>query len=234
MKFTKTFSLVLVLVLLMGLTSCTSPAKTPEEAAEQFLTYFAKQKYNSAFDYVDSYDGFGFDDRDESGTKDIVDAVAKSMSFEIVGRTESETPVEIVAKVTTVDLRELYKSCTKEVTESMFSEALSEGADIDADEFKEKLTEAVVKAAESESVTKITTEVTFKMEEIDGSWFIVMDDLVFNNVCGHMNEANEWLKENLVDNGTGGETSSEVSEEAPTESAVESSVESSAESTPAE
>lgn len=225
MKFTKIFSLVMVIVLLAGLTSCTSPAKNPEEAAEQFLTNFSKQKYNDAFDFVDSYDGFSFDNRDESGTKDIVDAVAKTMSFEIVGRTDSETPVEVVANVTTVDLRELYKSAAKEVAESMFSEALSKGSAIDADKFKSQLIQAVVKAAESESATKTTTEVTFKMEELDGNWFIVMDDLVFNNVCGHMNEANEWLKENLVDNGTG-DASSEEPEDETDENDVEGSVES--------
>lgn len=223
MKAAKIVSLALVLILITGLTSCVTatPAGSPEEAAENFLKYFSQKSYNNAFVYVEEYDGFGFDNRDRFGSKKIIDAVAAGMSYEGVKKTDSETPVEVTAKVTTVDLKALYQSSVNDVTRSMLSDVLSQGGSIDADKFKKSIINKIAENAAKGDAPKVTTEVTFKMEETDGSWYIVMDDLTFNNVCGHINEANEWLAEALTKAYSADEVSSSAPEQTVSSEAAE-------------
>ena len=210
MNFKKLIAAVLSTILIIAtLSSCgTTPASTPEEATEQFLKFFAAHKYNKAFDYGEDYDGFSFDDRNSSDTKKIVRAVSDSMSYSIVGRTESDNPVEVVAKITTVDLRAIYKTCTEALVKDMFKDTLS-GTAIDYEAFKSNLNDAVIEAANAENAPVCTTDVTFKLNSVDDKWYIVLDDHTFDLVCGYLNSANEWLYNRMVTEGISPEDSVE-------------------------
>ncbi|MBQ6569092.1 MAG: hypothetical protein IJL87_02420 [Clostridia bacterium] len=229
-RITAVLSAAVLLVVMLA--SCKpTPASTPEEAVEMFLKYFSAAKYKNAFNYVDEYDGFSFDDRNSKDAKKIAKAVSKSMSYEVVGKTENENPVEVIAKVTCVDLTQIYKTCTEQVVSSMFKDILG-GKALESDDFKSALNQAVIKAISDKNAPVCTNEVTFKLTNNEGSWFVIMDDHTLDLVCGNIITANAWLEDRLASGEqAGGQIEEGTEQDEAGETAAESSAESAAETT---
>lgn len=230
MQFKKLTAVVVLMSLILSLCSCAAAASSPEDAVKRFADAFAKKKYRTAFTYVADYDGLSFDDRDSKGTKQIIDAVAKTVKIEIVGSAETENPYGVNTRITTVDIRKVYDQALNNVMKSIESDALS-GNTVSEEQLRELLVNAVVEGINTQGAPTVTTEATIKLEQRDAKWLIIMDDYTMNILTGYMSDANATFKTVLYGHDV---SSAETGEGEVVSEAEASAAESTAESKAAE
>ena len=152
-----------------------------------------QHNYKAAFAYVSDYDSFGFSD----GTEEIMNAVASSLTIEILGESGTSTSATVTVRITTVDLREVYKNSAASVIPQYYQAAVS-GRTISEAEIGERLVKEVVSQASDNYAPTVTTECDLKlMTDNRGKWVIRLDTVSYNAITGYLAEAN-----NLITTGT--------------------------------
>lgn len=168
-------------------------AKTPEEAITRFNKKMNDCSYKAAFDYVAEYDGLSFDSGDKSGTRKIVDAVAKTLEIEIVDIQTSGATGAAQLNVTTVDLRNIYSRAASTVTNNYVDTVLG-GAKVSAEEMRKALVEEIVRESEMSEAKRVTTECRVNMKREKDHWYIILDTTSFNIIMGYINDANSMVE----------------------------------------
>jgi hypothetical protein len=180
-------------VLLLVLTGC-NKAKTPREAVELFVVNMNNHEYKAAFAYVSEYGGIDFSS-DREATQSMLDAVSSSLKVEITSDSTNTYSAMLSAKVTTVDLRLIYKAATIKTMNSLYTQAVS-GNQISDAEIRNRIMAEIVAMAMGSDAPMVTTEYTFNLKSEGGKWYIVLDSVGYNIITGYLTEANT-----LVQNG---------------------------------
>ncbi|MDR1564062.1 MAG: hypothetical protein LBS74_03805 [Oscillospiraceae bacterium] len=198
MKFKKLTHAILSITLLASLLiGCTPSPSSAEDAVNQFTKYYKKGSYRSAFEYVADNDGFAFDERSESETKKIVDAVASTITVKVTGSNGSDNPYGVKATVTSVDVRQVYEQALKNVMKDISGQVLGGTKTMTEAELEKSINKAVVDGIKSVGAPTIETQAVFKLEKRDNRWCIIMDDLTVNIITGYMLDANDNFKTEL-------------------------------------
>lgn len=180
--------LLLSAIMILGLAGCNNAA-TPVEAVTFFVEEMNANDFRGAFEYVDGYDNFSF----SSGSKDIIGAVASSMTVEILDDVSTETNATVSVKITTVDLRKAYVLAAEQVIPSYYAAAVS-GQSINESEIGLKLVAKVVEISQLPEAPMVTTECTIKLVANEsGKWFISLDNALYNAITGYLDEANNLI-----------------------------------------
>lgn len=191
----KIISALLVLLMLLGLTGCNNAA-TPTEAVTFFVENMNENDFREAFEYVDGYDNFSF----SNGSKDIISAVASSMTIEILNEVSTEENATVTAKITTVDLREAYVLAAEQVIPSYYEAAVS-GESISEGEIGLKLVAKVVEISKLTEAPMVTTECTIRLvADESGKWYISLDNALYNAITGYLDEANNLISTGSIEN----------------------------------
>lgn len=187
------------------LASC-NDATTPEQAIKNFNSKMNDCNYKAAFNYVSEYDGLSFDKGDKNGTKQIVNAVSKTLEMEIIDIQTSGATGAAVVNITTVDLRSVYSQAANTVTNSYVDTVLG-GATISAEDMRDSLMEEISREAALSDAVKVTTECKINLTKEKEKWYLILDSECFNVIMGYINEANE-----MVSNGEFTDLSANVSD----------------------
>lgn len=174
------------------LTAC-GGADTPEQAIKGFNTKMNDCNYKAAFSYVSEYDGLSFDKGDRSGTKQIVNAVSKTLEIEIVDIQTSGATGAAMLKVTTVDLRDIYTRAAATVTNNYVNTVLG-GSKISAEEMRDALVAEIVRESALSDAQKVTTDCKVNLVREKENWFIILDNTSFNIMMGYINDANTMVE----------------------------------------
>ena len=174
------------------LTAC-NDAETPEQAIRSFNTKMNGCEYKAAFAYVMDYDGLSFDKGDKNGTKQIVDAVAKTLEIEIIDIQTSGATGAAMLRVETVDLRDVYGKAAATVTNGYVDNVLK-GDKISAEQMRDALVAEIVREAGLSNVKKVTTECTVNLTKEKNHWYIILDTTSFNVIMGYINDANTMVE----------------------------------------
>ena len=199
----------------LALCAC-NDADTPEQAIKRFNKKMNDCSYKAAFDYVAEYDGLSFDTGDRSGTRQIVDAVSKTLEIQIVDIQTTGATGAATLSVTTVDLRQIYARAASTVTNN-YVDTVLEGAKISAEEMREALVKEIVRESEMSEAKHVTTECHVNLKRESDHWYIILDSTSFNIMMGYINEANSMVESGDFTNiapvsdsdASGGDTSSE-------------------------
>jgi hypothetical protein len=178
--------------MMMLLCAC-NDADTPEQAIKRFNKKMNDCSYKAAFDYVAEYDGLSFDAGDRSGTRQIVDAVAKTLEIQIIDVQTSGATGAAVLSVTTVDLRNIYARAASTVTNNYVDTVLG-GAKISAEEMREALVKEIVRESEMSEAKRVTTECRVNLKREKDHWYIILDSNSFNIMMGYINDANAMVE----------------------------------------
>lgn len=212
------FAILLSLTLLICVAGC-NEATSARDAVERFETAMNENEYKTAFAYVADYDGFGFDDE----TERLINAVASSMSINIINEAGSATSATIDADITTIDLREVYCEAAAAVIPQYYNAALA-GEEISAVDISSRMMQEVMALAESGTAPTVTTRVTLMLTtNSDSKWVIRMDVLVFNAITGYLDEANNLITTGTIVQAINGETDFLSGAVTPTEPAEDTS-----------
>lgn len=174
------------------LTAC-NDAETAEQAIRGFNSKMNDCDYKGAFAYVDEYDGLSFDKGDKNGTKQIVDAVAKTLEIEIIDIQTTGATGAATLSVETVDLRDVYGKAAATVTNGYVDTVLG-GAKISAEQMRDALVAEIVHEAALSDVKKATTECTVNLTKKKDHWYIILDTTSFNVIMGYINDANTMVE----------------------------------------
>lgn len=174
------------------LTAC-GGADTPEQAIKGFNTKMNDCNYKAAFSYVSEYDGLSFDKGDRSGTKQIVNAVSKTLEIEIVDIQTSGATGAAMLKVTTVDLRDIYTRAAATVTNNYVNTVLG-GSKISAEEMRDALVAEIVRESALSDAQKVITDCKVNLVREKENWFIILDNTSFNIMMGYINDANTMVE----------------------------------------
>ena len=199
----------------LALCAC-NDADTPEQAIKRFNKKMNDCSYKAAFDYVAEYDGLSFDTGDRSGTRQIVDAVSKTLEIQIIDIQTTGATGAATLSVTTVDLRQIYARAASTVTNNYVDTVLG-GAKISAEEMREALVKEIVRESEMSEAKHVTTECHVNLKRESDHWYIILDSTSFNIMMGYINEANSMVESGDFTNiapvsdsdASGGDTSSE-------------------------
>lgn len=190
-KFRSAAALLLALCV-MALCAC-NDAKTPEEAIKKFNKKMNDCSYKAAFDYVDDFDGLSFDTGDKSGTRQIVDAVSKTLDIEILDIQTSGATGSATLRITTVDLRVIYSRAAATVTNNYVDTVLS-GAKVSAEDMRKALVKEIVREAAMSDARRVTTDCKVNLSRDKDKWYIILDTASFNIIMGYINEANSMVE----------------------------------------
>lgn len=177
---------------LLLLTAC-GGADTPELAIKGFNTKMNDCNYKAAFSYVSKYDGLSFDKGDRSGTKQIVNAVSKTLEIEIIDIQTSGATGAATLRVTTVDLRQIYTRAAATVTNNYVDTVLG-GSKISAEEMRDALVAEIVRESALSDAQKVTTDCKVNLVREKERWFIILDNTSFNILMGYINDANTMVE----------------------------------------
>ncbi len=183
---------VFISMVVLLLTAC-GGADTPEQAIKGFNTKMNDCNYKAAFSYVSEYDGLSFDKGDRSGTKQIVNAVSKTLEIEIVDIQTSGATGAAMLKVTTVDLRDIYTRAAATVTNNYVNTVLG-GSKISAEEMRDALVAEIVRESALSDAQKVTTDCKVNLVREKENWFIILDNTSFNIMMGYINDANTMVE----------------------------------------
>lgn len=188
----RTAAVLLLGAMLLLLCAC-NDADTPEQAIKRFNKKMNDCSYKAAFDYVAEYDGLSFDTGDRKGTRQIVDAVAKTLEIQIVDIQTSGATGAAVLSVTSVDLRNIYARAASTVTNNYVDTVLG-GAKISAEQMREALVKEIVRESEMSEAQRVTTECRVNLKREKDHWYIILDSNSFNIIMGYINEANAMVE----------------------------------------
>lgn len=174
------------------LASCNN-ATTPEQAIKNFNSKMNDCNYKAAFNYVSEYDGLSFDSGDKNGTKQIVNAVSKTLEIEIVDIQTSGATGMALVNITTVDLRNIYSKAASTVTNG-YVDAVLGGATISAEDMRDALVEEIARESALSDAVKVTTECKINLTKEKDKWYIILDSESFNVMMGYINEANDMVE----------------------------------------
>ena len=183
---------VFISMVVLLLTAC-GGADTPEQAIKGFNTKMNDCNYKAAFSYVSEYDGLSFDKGDRSGTKQIVNAVSKTLEIEIVDIQTSGATGAAMLKVTTVDLRDIYTRAAATVTNNYVNTVLG-GSKISAEEMRDALVAEIVRESALSDAQKVITDCKVNLVREKENWFIILDNTSFNIMMGYINDANTMVE----------------------------------------
>ncbi len=206
---------------LLLLTAC-GGADTPEQAIKNFNTKMNDCNYKAAFSYVSDYDGLSFDKGDRSGTKQIVNAVSKTLEIEIVDIQTSGATGAATLKVTTVDLRDIYTRAAATVTNN-YVDTVLEGSKISAEDMRDALVAEIVRESALSDAQKVTTDCKVNLSREKDRWFMILDKTSFNVMMGYIDDANTMVESGDFSNIS--VESSDTESESETENTVESETE---------
>lgn len=204
---------------LLLLTAC-GGADTPEQAIKNFNTKMNDCNYKAAFSYVSDYDGLSFDKGDRNGTKQIVNAVSKTLEIEIVDIQTSGATGAATLRVTTVDLRDIYTRAAATVTNNYVDTVLG-GSKISAEEMRDALVAEIVRESALSDAQKVTTDCKVNLSREKDHWFMILDKTSFNIMMGYINEANTMVESGDFSNITVESSEAESESDTPTESQTE-------------
>ena len=205
---------VFISMALLLLTAC-GGADTPEQAIKGFNTKMNDCNYKAAFSYVSEYDGLSFDKGDRSGTKQIVNAVSKTLEIEIVDIQTSGATGAAMLKVTTVDLRNIYTRAAATVTNNYVDTVLG-GSKISAEEMRDALVAEIVRESALSDAQKVTTDCKVNLVREKENWFIILDNTSFNIMMGYINDANTMVESGDFSNITVNVSDSDITDAAGT------------------
>ena len=114
-------ALLLALCLLLTLAGC-NRANSATDCVSRFQTAMNKEDFREAFAYVADYDGFGFS---SDGSEDIIAAVARTLSIEVLSETPVTGGANLYVNITTIDLREAYCDAANVVIPTYYKMAVS-------------------------------------------------------------------------------------------------------------
>lgn len=174
------------------LASCNN-ATTPEQAIKKFNSEMNDCNYKAAFNYVSEYDGLSFDSGDKNGTKQIVNAVSKTLEIQIIDIQTSGATGAAVVNITTVDLRNIYSKAAGTVTNGYVDTVLS-GSTISAEDMRDALVEEIARESALSDAVKVTTECKINLTKEKDKWYIILDSESFNVMMGYINEANAMVE----------------------------------------
>lgn len=183
---------VVVAAVMLVLTAC-NDAETPEQAIRGFNSKMNDCNYKGAFAYVSEYDGLSFDKGDKDGTKQIVDAVAKTLDIEIIDIQTSGATGAAMLNITTVDLREVYGKAAATVTNGYVDTVLG-GSKISAEEMRDALVAEIVRESALSDAARVSTECQVNLMKEKDHWYIILDSTAFNVIMGYINEANSMVE----------------------------------------
>lgn len=192
MKKLKAAVAVIVAAMILILTAC-NDADTPEQAIKSFNSKMNDCNYKGAFAYVSEYDGLSFDKGDKDGTKQIVNAVAKTLDIEIMDIQTSGATGAARLNITTVDLREIYSTAAGTVTNGYVDTVLG-GSKISAEEMRNALVAEIVRESAMSDAKHITSECQVNLMREKNHWYIILDSTSFNIIMGYINDANEMVE----------------------------------------
>jgi len=188
MRINRIISVMLVLVLLLGMCGC-NKATSPRDAVERFVTAMNNNDFRTAFAYIADYDSFGFSDK----TEDIIKAVASSMKVEFVSESVGSSSATIEVKITTVDLRQVYKDAAATVIPEYYDDAVS-GVPISEREIGDRIIDEVASRASDSYAPKVTTQLSLYLStDKDGKWLIRLDNDAYYVITGYLDEANNLV-----------------------------------------
>lgn len=185
---------VMMAALMLILTAC-NDAETPEQAIKGFNSKMNDCSYKAAFAYVADYDGLSFDKGDKNGTKQIVDAVAKTLDIDIIDIQTSGAMGVATLNITTVDLRQIYSKAAAAVTNGYVDDVLG-GSKISAEEMRDALVAEIVHECETATSDeqRVQTECTVNMKKEKDHWYMILDSTSFNVMMGYINDANTMVE----------------------------------------
>lgn len=182
----------IVVAAMLFLTGC-NDAETPEQAIRSFNSKMNDCEYKAAFAYVQDYDGLSFDKGDKNGTRQIVDAVAKTLKIEIIDIQTAGATGAATLNIQTVDLRAVYGKAAATVTNGYVDTVLG-GAKISAEQMRDALVAEIVHEAALSDAEKAVTECTVNLSKKKDHWYIILDTTSFNIIMGYINDANTMVE----------------------------------------
>ena len=188
----KTIAAVLLSAVILLMTAC-NDADTPEQAIKRFNSKMNNCDYKGAFAYVSEYDGLSFDKGDKTGTKQIVNAVSKTLEIEIVNIQTAGATGAAMLNITTVDLRDIYSRSAATVTNNYVDDVLG-GSKISAEEMRKALVEEIVRESAMSDAKRVTTECQVNLIREKDHWYIILDSTSFNVLMGYINDANTMVE----------------------------------------
>lgn len=192
MKKLRSLLLMMMALLMITATAC-NDAATPEAAVKSFNSKMNACDYKGAFDYVQTYDGLKFDSGDKTGTRKIVDAVAKTLEMDIVDISTSGATGVAVLNITTVDLRYIYKNSASVVTNNYVDSVLA-GSKISGEDMRKALIDEISKESAMSESKKVTTECRINLIKEKDKWYMILDTNSFNIIMGYIDEANAMVQ----------------------------------------
>lgn len=222
MRFQRIIIAMLMLFTVVFTASCSvQTALTPRDAVDGFCFNFSKGKIKTAFEYVDEFDGFGYNEDDPYISKMIREA-AKTTEFEILEVTDSENPVRVKTRITTVDLREVFKQSAQSMLVNTMDKYVEQENELNAEDIEEAFSKEVISRIKESGAPTVTTDISFKLTQSDGKWFVIMDDYTANVVCGYINEAGDYLLSLMsADSGTSSDENADVSSDSAEDDSTE-------------
>ncbi len=192
MKKLRATAALIVTAIMLILTAC-NDADTPEQAIKGFNSKMNDCNYKGAFAYVSDYDGLSFDKGDKNGTKQIVDAVSKTLEIEIMDIQTSGATGAARLNITTVDLRDVYAKAASTVTNGYVDTVLG-GSKISAEEMRDALVAEIVRESAMSDAARESTECQVNLMREKDHWYIILDNTSFNVIMGYINDANSMVE----------------------------------------
>ena len=175
---------LLTALMVFSLVSCGATAKA-EATVEKMFDALKKADLEEAKKYVELDDSLEADEELQLFVKNLFG----KLEYEIVSAKEvDKDTVNVVTKVTAVDLQPIMTSVIGEIMEIAFS-----GTEMSDEEMNKKTEELIIEAASKEDVAMVTTEVTLVVENKDGNWIVVSDEAFANALLGNIEESLDGL-----------------------------------------
>lgn len=188
MNYKRILALLLAAALcIVCMTGC-NQATSARNAIELFEQEMNELDYKGAFAYVADYDGFGFSNSD--GVREIIDAVARSMDIQIINDVSGLSSANIDVRITTIDLRELYRQAVENVLPGFYGQAIA-GPTIPESEILDAIVEQIIVLAGSPDVATVSTDLTLNLYlDNKDRWLIALDQQSYAAITGYLDEAN--------------------------------------------
>lgn len=187
--------LLVALLSLTVLTSCSLGVEKPEKVVSNALDALKKQDQEKMEEYFTYEELMNFSDEekkeieesdDSFNSEQIKKLIFAKLEYKILSTTEKGDKATVEAEITNIDMKAVMQQYFSEVLDISMSNALAGDSAISDEEIDEKLEQIFIeKMTKNDQATKTTT-VEIQLVKKDNKWKIQLDEKIQDAITGGM------------------------------------------------
>lgn len=196
--------LLIALLSLTVLTSCSLGAEKPEKVVSNALEALKKQDQEKMKEYFTYEELMNFSNEEKKEIEESDDSfdseqikklIFAKLEYKILSSTEKGDKATVEIEITNIDMKVVMQQYLAEAFQIAMSNAFDEDSAISDEEIDKKLEQIFIEKMSKNDQTTKTTTVEIQLEKKDKKWTIQLDEKIQDAITGGMLTAFRDLEE---------------------------------------